>query len=146
MPSGEITQSPRPKRVSGGSAPLKAADSAAWSRRSKFTQNLRASSMMSWSRLDWLTHTTSDGGSIDSDVTAVAVMPCRRVWSADVMTVTAAGKRRIACLNDERRSSVAAYKDMLPSLFKTPLLRRTISLTIFAYATIRSEERRVGKE
>src|SRR5437879_10440851 len=73
--------------------------------------------MMSWSRLAWLTQTTSDGGSIDRDVTAVAVMPWRRVWSAEVMTVTAAGKRRIASLNDDRRPSVAASKDMVsPSL------------------------------
>jgi hypothetical protein len=49
-------------------------------------------------------------------------MPCRRVWSADVMTVTAAGKRRIASLNDERRSSVAASKDMFLSRRKSPLL------------------------
>src|SRR6266702_3890206 len=112
MPSGETAQLPRPKRVSGGSAPLKAADNAAWSRRNKFTQNRRASSMMLWSRLAWLTQTTSDGGSSDSEVTAVAVMPWRRVWSAEVMTVTAAGKRRIASLNDERSSSVAASSDM----------------------------------
>src|SRR6266404_6638662 len=112
MPSGDTAHSPRPNRVSGESAPLNAADNASWSRRSRFTQNRRASSMMSCSRLAWLTHTTSDGGSTDRDVTAVAVMPCRRVWSAEVMTVTAAGKRRMASLNDERRSSVAASKDI----------------------------------
>src|SRR3954452_13377044 len=93
--------------------------------------------MMSWSRLAWLTQTTSDGGSIDSDVTAVAVMPWRRVWSADVMTVTAAGKRRIASLNDERRSSVAASRDIIPSQSsKDPLLRRMVSDTIFVNANI----------
>src|SRR5581483_4756715 len=49
----------------------------------------------------------SEGGSSESEVTAVAVMPCRRLWSADVITDTAAGNRRIASLKQARSSSDA---------------------------------------
>ena len=54
-------------------------------------------------------------GSSDSDVTAVAVIPCRRSWSAEVMTDTAAGNRRNARLNVSRNSSDAESSDMVSS-------------------------------
>ena len=56
----------------------------------------------------------SEGGSSESEVTAVAVMPCRRVWSAAVITDTAAGKRRIASLKEARNSS-AVMPIVVPS-------------------------------
>ena len=54
-------------------------------------------------------------GSSDSEVTAVAVMPWRRSWSADVITETAAGNFRIASLKDWRNSSDAESSDMVSS-------------------------------
>src|SRR6266404_960725 len=59
--------------------------------------------------------TIREGGSSDSDVTAVAVIPCRRSWSAEVMSDTAAGNRRNARLNVSRNSSDAESSDMISS-------------------------------
>src|SRR5690348_3543092 len=63
--------------------------------------------MMSCSSVFRLMQAISEGGSSESEVTAVAVIPCRRLWSAEVITDTAAGKRRIASLKQARSSSDA---------------------------------------
>src|SRR5215472_299089 len=89
--------------------------------------------MTSCSRVERLMQTIREGGSSESEVTAVAVMPCRRDWSAAVITDTAAGKRRIASLK-EARSSSAVIAMAVPSH------RHLISHTIFAFANISQQE------
>ncbi len=52
--------------------------------------------MMSCNSVFWLRQISSEGGFIDNEVTAVAVMPWWRSWSAAVMMVTVDANRRMA--------------------------------------------------
>src|SRR5262249_42506216 len=98
-PSSVSCQAPKRNRSSPFSLPLKACEICEWKLRNTLTQNSPPLLKTRWVAVDLLTQTSKEGGSNDSEVTAVALIPWRHPPLVQDIMLTVVANLLIASRN-----------------------------------------------